>query len=398
LVINQAEAETVRTLFQLYLENGNVRAVKAEAERLGLTTKIHAGPQGQRSGGIPFGRGRLYHLLKNPVYIGRIVHKDRTYPGTHQPIIAPETWAAVQQRLSSNQQGERTRTNADSPSLLVGLLVDAEGNRFTPSHAVKRGRRYRYYVDRSLVDGDQPPRSTIRRIPAGEIEGLVGDGIADLLATPNRLIEALAAEPNAAETDRAIRAARRLHKHLLESTPSIWGTHLRPILRRVVLDDGLVRIRISRAGLRSVLGLASAREDPAAEPEEDGDTYELEIAARIATRGVRLKLVIGNDGARARREQDIALIKTLALARDWFHRLRTGQAPSVHDIAKAEGVDRSRVSRVLRLAFLAPDIVEAIVDGRHPVELTAKRLLLREDLPLEWREQRRRLGFSPDRA
>jgi site-specific DNA recombinase len=179
----------------------------------------------------------------------------------------------------------------------------------------------------------------------------------------------------------------------------MWGRHLRPILHRVVVADGVVRVRISPAGLRSVLGLAIVRENPPAEPEEEvEDTYDLEISARIATRGVRVKLVISNDDGRARREQDIVLIKTIALAHDWFHRLRTGQAPSVHDIAKAESVDRSHVSRVLRLAFLAPDIVEAIVDGRHPVELTAKRLLLREDLPLHWREQRQRLGFIPDRA
>ena len=102
--------------------------------------------------------------------------------------------------------------------------------------------------------------------------------------------------------------------------------------------------------------------------------------------------------AAARRQPDSALIKTLALAHDWFHRLRTGKARSVQNIATTEGVDRSHVSRLLRLAFLAPDIVEAVLDGRQPVELTAKRLLLREDLPLDWREQRRRLGFIPGRA
>ncbi len=220
------------------------------------------------------------------------------------------------------------------------------------------------------------------------VQGVVRDGIADLLNTPDRLLEALGGRLTAAEADGAIRAARRLRKGLVEAPPAAWVDHLRPLLHRVVLEDGAVRIRIVRAGLRAAL-----RFPPGNEEGDIPDLHDLAIPARITTRGVRLKLVIGSNSDRARREPDPALIKAISRAHDWLHRLKTGKASSVREIANAEELTGPYVSCVLRLAFLAPDIVEAILEGAQPVELTAKRLLRREDLPLDWHKQRRRLGF-----
>src|SRR5712675_664187 len=146
LVINPAEAETVRRVFALYRELGCVRRVKEAADRLGLRTKCSTTRNGTERGGKPFSRGHLYTLLSNPIYTGQIAHKGELHPGQQAALIDDESWSTVRDQLAANTSNHRRRAKAAEPSLLAGLLVDARGERLTPSHAVKKGRRYRYYV------------------------------------------------------------------------------------------------------------------------------------------------------------------------------------------------------------------------------------------------------------
>src|SRR5439155_4040188 len=151
LAVNPAEAETVRCIFALYRELGCVRRVKEEADRLGLKTKHSTTASGIERGGKPFSRGHIYHLLSNPIYTGQIAHKGQLYPGQHPALIDTETWTAVRDQLATNARDHRRKVHAAEPSLLAGVVVDARGDRLTPSHAVKKGRRYRYYVAGALI-------------------------------------------------------------------------------------------------------------------------------------------------------------------------------------------------------------------------------------------------------
>ena len=154
LRINAEEAKTVRLLFELYLKLGSVRRLQEECQRLGLRTKLRTMLDGRQSGGTAFSRGHLYRILSNPIYIGRIPHRGRSYEGEHDAIIDAETWDKVQAQLAMNAGRKRGRASSKHPSLLAGLLFTAEGVPFTPSHAVNHGRRYRYYVERSLLTTD----------------------------------------------------------------------------------------------------------------------------------------------------------------------------------------------------------------------------------------------------
>ena len=388
LVINKDEAEVVRTLFRLYLQKGNVREVKAEVDRLGLTTKLRVFPDGRKTGGVPFSRGHIYRILSSPIYVGEIAHKKETYPGTHAPIIDRTTWQTVQKSLGDNLNGHRMRRSSESRNLLVGLLVDAEGNRFTSSHAMKGDQRYRYYVDRALIAGDQSAKAKIRRIPAHEIEIVVRDALMDLLIAPDRLIEALSESLTATEADGVIRKAHSLHGDI-QAAPTTWSERFRPALNQIVLDEESVRIRIARVSLRSMLGI------PAGE-ETEGTTgiYDLIVSTRVRTRGNRLKLIIENSDQPAKREPDSALIRTIAQAHHWLGLLKSGRVSSVQEISALEKVTVSYVTRVMRLACLAPTIIEDVLGCRHPIQVTARRLMLREDLPLEWGEQGRQLEFK----
>src|SRR5438034_4652516 len=173
LIVNPAEAETVRRIIALYRELGCVRRVKEEADRLGLRTKRSTTANGTERGGKSFSRGHIYTLLSNSIYIGGIAHKGQLYPGQHPALIDAETWAAVRDELATNARDHRRKANAAEPSLLAGLLVDGRGDRLTPSHTVKKGRRYRYYVSAALITETGTDRAQGWRLPAQEIEDAV---------------------------------------------------------------------------------------------------------------------------------------------------------------------------------------------------------------------------------
>ncbi len=301
------------------------------------------------------------------------------------------------QRLDSNRNGERSRGNAKEPSLLVGLIVDSDGRRFTPSHTVKAGRRYRYYVDRALITGDKPSGRQLRRIPAREIEDIVRAQLAALLGEPGRLLQALGDPLDASASETAIQRAGKLRQQLTDASCGAAADVIRSIMQQVVIGDDTVRLRIKRDGLRAALSLPAGPKEDSSEASigVDDALYDLDVQTRLRMRGGQIRLIVGQQRDLTRVEDDAALIKALARAHLWFDRLERGDAGSISQIAQDEQVSGSYVSRVLRLAFLAPDIVEAIMDGRHPVDLTAERLLIHENLPLNWREQRRQLGFHP---
>src|SRR5438270_347070 len=135
LSINESEATTVRTIFDLFLKLKNVQRVQAGLVRLNLTTKPYAMPRGRAIGGLSFARGHLYKILSNPLYIGEIEHKGVRYPGQHPPLVDATTWDAVQAQLAASHHENRARTNAKSKSLLTGLIYDDAGNRLASSHA-----------------------------------------------------------------------------------------------------------------------------------------------------------------------------------------------------------------------------------------------------------------------
>src|ERR1019366_793405 len=142
LAVNEAEAATVRMIFQRYAELGSVALLKAELERAGIVSKRREGAGGELSGGKRFSRGALYLMLQNWLYRGNVAHEE---------IIEPELWQAVQDKLAAGRRERSMAVGAEAPSLLSGLIFDSEGARLSPTHAVKKGKRYRYYVSTALI-------------------------------------------------------------------------------------------------------------------------------------------------------------------------------------------------------------------------------------------------------
>jgi DNA invertase Pin-like site-specific DNA recombinase len=189
LVLNPEEAKKVNHIFRAYLEQGCVSKLQIYLEEQRIKSKKRVSKTGNITGDGVFCRGALYLILQNRVYLGEIKHKDQSYPGQQPAIIDQELWDKVQEQLKSNLQSELRRANASDKSLLLGLLYDGEGNRFTPSYAKKKGRRYRYYVSRALLKLRSNEQAGPTRLPAGEIEELVIAQVRNLLRSPQRLLE-----------------------------------------------------------------------------------------------------------------------------------------------------------------------------------------------------------------
>ncbi len=399
LVINEPEAETVRTIFRLYLEHGNVRRVKEEADRLGLATKVRKTENGRMRGGRPLSRGYIYKLLGNPLYAGRIAHKGEVYEGQHEAIIDAETWEAVQSRLAGNAHDRRSGRGAAEPSLLAGRFHDERGNRLSPSHAVKNGVRYRYYVSQALLQHRDGDAGSIVRIPAREIEELVAARIAAFLKDAGQVVDELAGSLAPRDQERLIAAAGIQAERWPRMAASEQRGFVLHVVAGVTVSEREILIELHRTALRYALLDETSSIDTASAPGSQagipasGDALTLRVPARLKLCSGEMRLVIPPGQARDLRPRPNAtLIKALTRAYKWKERLFTGEAPSTSAIAKEEGLTERYVSRIMRLAFLAPDIVEAILDGYQPADLELERLM--KGIPVSWNEQRRTLGFS----
>ena len=386
LVINEPEAATVRTLFRLYLELETVRRLKEEAERRGLMTKRRLQATGEITGGASFTRGHLYQLLANPLYAGEVRHQGATYPGQHPAIVDRQTFAAVQQRRAQNAANRHSPTNSKASSLLTGLVYDETGDLLCPTHAKKKGTRYRYYISKRLMHPSDPS-SGGWRLPAKELEGVVLRGLVGLLKDDLRLSQALQMKDASADRSHAVmKQAAALAGDLLQGSPQRQRQLLAGLLGCVVLQAAAISVDIRLASLLDLL-------DPQSSCLELGANGALKLLIPIALkrRGVEAKLVMrASSGSPT--PGDAKLVSLLADAQRWIDDLGQGRAVSLRDLARQYKRDVGAVSRTLPLAFLAPDIVEAILHGRQAIELTPRQLLRIATLPHRWDDQRRRLG------
>jgi hypothetical protein len=264
----------------------------------------------------------------------------------------------------------------------------------SPSHAVKNGKRYRYYVSQALLQGGSL-RGQVTRIPAHEIEALVVHELQAVLLDPGTLLDVLADEtPDLAELHALLEAAADLAQRWPILAPAALRGFVRAITKRVIVRTDHVDIVLSPDRLRTALRTDPASADPPDLNQPCRAEVMLTVDAHLKRCGGETKLIVpaGAAGITPPRPNP-ALLKALARAHSWVARLLSGEASSIRAIAQAEGLTRRYVARIVPLAFLAPDITEAILEGSQPQDLTAAKLC--QPLPLAWPEQRRTLGFGP---
>lgn len=356
LLIHPEEAEEVRYIFNRYLELRSVPALTDDLAAKGIRTRRRTMQSGRSIGGVCFGRGALAHLLKNPIYIGRIQHKGTVYDGEHDALIDPELFQRVQQTIADNRHDKGIARSAAAPSLLAGRITDPDGRPMSPARGQKGSKHYCYYVTRIKTGED---RASIWRLPAGELDRIVMDSVA------RHITELRALDPTALKSGGLSKFANDA-----KITDILAGLSVQD--RRALLIELRVKVQV----LNDRIDISFA-------------TQTISIPAQLVRRGheLRLSLPPGGMGTAAIPDQSLVRLMTLAFAaRD---HLLTPKQNSL--IATYEGRHQQRLAR---LSWLAPDIVAAIIEGRQPAQLTARHLLRCGDIPLDWQSQRRFLGFA----
>jgi DNA invertase Pin-like site-specific DNA recombinase len=342
LVVNEAEAETVRLIFRRYLELGAVRHLAADLRTRGVTTKPRVCGSGRTTGGGPWLEGPLYHLLKNQIYRGDIVHKGRVHSGRHQSIIDEETFEAVQRQLEiGGKASAHAHRCSGVTSILTGRIFDDRGHPMSPVSARREGRLYRYYVSQALIRRERGDAGSLPRVPAHAIEALVEHELAervDARTMPNRPSEAL---------------------------------------QRVVVASEWIELTLDPA-------MVSVRGEG---PSDAGHGAAIRVPAKLKVFGGAKQLVGPRCDPIEALEPDLSLQKAIARGRRWEAQLASGERSGSDDIATAEGVQSRYVDKLMRLAWLSPEIVQAILDGRRLQSCTLTELINME-IPMAWTDQR----------
>jgi hypothetical protein len=388
LLMIESEAEIVRDIFRRYAALGSVRLLKEELEARGIKSKSWTTASGRRVGGKPFSRGALYLILQNRLYRGEIVHKGQSHPGEHTPIIDQPLWDAVQAQLAVNTAERNSGTNTRQPNPLAGMLFDGNGNRMTPTHATKKGTRYHYYVSRTLSARDQTDGSAGLRIPAGEIEQAVTSRLRQWLVDPGSVYRAIRRDDPSAQR-RLIARAEEIGRSWSELPAARQRTFLTVLIERVEIRSNRIDIHLCPTRVSALVDVATPLPNVA-----DDETQILSVPVRLRRCGHEIKMLIEGTDPFATAKPDARLIKLLIKARRFNATLVDSDGMPFAALVKREGVSPSYFTRLVRLSYLAPDITQAILDGRQPRDLTAHKLLARSRLPLTWHEQRKVLGFA----
>jgi DNA invertase Pin-like site-specific DNA recombinase len=366
LKVNETEAQTIRRLYDLYEALGTVRQVKEEADRLGLRSRTRAAADGTLSGGGAFDRGHIHHILTNPIYAGRIRHRRQVYAGQHPAIIDPDRWDAIQQRLQDGAARSRRKASAGRTSLLCGKLFDETRDRLTPSHSkTKTGTRLRYYISHRLVARSGEAHPGAWRLPADDLE----TRIADLVRTTISRNGFIASVMQGESADAIARASAAAAAWLADTGPE----DLLALVARVDIAPGLITLKMDAVILAERIAIDAEC--------INADALTSRQPFQLRKRGVETRIVMADTPA----GQDETLIRNIACAHAWFERIKAGE--TFAEIADAEGTSKRRVQQMIDLAFLAPDIVRDVLDGKQPAGFTSD-WCKTHDLPSDWSEQR----------
>jgi site-specific DNA recombinase len=376
LIVNEPEAKQVREIFDQYLRLGSVFDLYEHLKGTSIRSKARVGPAG-RVGGAVLSRGTLYHLLSNPLYIGKIAHKGVLHTGMHTAIIADEVWSKTANLLKENRARRTKAQNESSERLLLGLLFDRDGSRFTPTHASKNGRRYSYYISQALTKGKKA--RWIQRIPAMEMEQVVSSRVQSLLTNQVELAQYFP-DLSIREMRLLLAAARHRAELLTDLGSSEAQSIFNAIVKRVELSESEAKIDIDRGSLyQELLG----RQFP-----EHGliDTTGICLACpfTIKRRGQQVRIVISAGDENQSRPVP-SLMRVVARSRDWAELIVSGRARTLDDLTKASGLTRAYVKNAFRCVALSPQLIDAILNGRHRIDLTVMNLT--NDLPFDWNKQ-----------
>ena len=372
LKIDEENAEKIRLIFDEFLELKNINQLKTYLEENNIKTKSGKG----------FYKGHLYRILSNKTYIGKITHKEKVYDGLHEGIVDEEIFDKVQKILSANKTMQHSPIDRKNPSLLAGKVFDDKNNYMSPSHSNKKGKRYRYYISQAIIQHRMQDAGTISKIPAGEIEKVVTQEIKDFVSDSNN-IQPLLQDSN-------------IHKQkalLNNISDKVDNQFIRTILSKVIIHKERVEITICKNQLLKMLEVIYNK---TGFPEEIKDETKTPI---ILTKNIKItstsrngSVLILTDTDEQKPEINPQLVKAIAKSYLWNKQLLSGEVKDFKGIQMREGHKDSRyIVNVINLRFLAPNIIESILNGTQRRDLSLQKLFSIKTP--DWNEQRKALGL-----
>ena len=362
LIVIEEEAEQVRTIFRRYLALGSIGLLIEDLHRCGVRPRARVGRDGGTIHPTRFMVGPLAYLLKNRFYIGEVVYRGEVHPGEQQPIVEKELFEAVQAKLKDRAVARKMRRSR-SPSFLSGLLFDDRGNLMSPSHANKKGVRYRYYVSQAVLQKRKEKAGSIARVAAPDIEELVIAALRHQVGDINRQ-----AAP--------------------DQTSPLLG----------LSDRDLITLHVERIVLRSRYVDITLRGSSSPEGQGTGDASPLVPKTLqlpwTPTSASARKGIAWKPSAQANLDpatSDI-LLTAIARARSWMNDLSEGRVNSFEEIARSENKGERHIRYLAPLALVSPRIVEAIANGSAPADLTVT--MLARALPHGWAAQEHKFGIT----
>ncbi|WP_075291076.1 recombinase family protein [Pararhizobium arenae] len=378
LIVDPEGAKTIKWLFSRYLDLKSLNDLSAAAQAEGL----YWGPPA-RAAVASLTRGKMRHLLTNPIYLGKIRHKDAIYDGEHEAILDTEMFEQVQSLLATQAPTRRIGSNIPDRHL-GGILCDANGQTLLTAHSQTHGKRYRYYVSRADTDRSSTAKKRLVgwRLPISLIEPIVEQHLHSLLADKSQLARWLDAHRCAADLGRSIENAAAIARRYREQEDPKTRHHiLRQIYRRILIDANSITFEIRVASLLSLLNTRVGDESkvPANGIEE---IAAISIPMRMKRRGNEERIVL--QGNTHTPQPDPLLIAMLAKAHLYLEALTDGCETSIAEIGKRFNISGPDVSRLLPMAFLSPKVTEAILTGRQSPAITIARLTRMSDVSTEW--------------
>lgn len=363
------EAERVRTIMRRYLEVRNVPALIEILRAKGVVTKVQQRVSGPHRGGIPFARGSLFHLLKNPIYRGKIVHKGKVYDGEHEPIVDEDLWERVQMHLAEKAPPRKRPTNEPQRAMLRGLITDPHGRPMVPTYGSSKIKRYAYYETRKDLARPGDPQGI--RFQRGRLEQHLITHFEQLLNDDHALRRLSGIEE--AGTLRTMFATAHLLALQLREIGKVEHA-VRSLVSSITIGERDIAVQLSSG----VLGIEGA-----------GWTWSIPLPVRRPFREAKLRIDSETDRQPPSNELLGLIVDAMAAQR----LVLASPDLSLAQLAKREGRCRTQLARLLRLSWMSPRIIEAIVSGTQPKGLTRRALLIC-DMPVDWTEQERQLGLA----
>jgi DNA invertase Pin-like site-specific DNA recombinase len=384
IAVVESEAKTVRHIFRRYLELGSLNLLLADLRSSGITTKVRPLATGKTIGGIPFTRGPLAHLLRNRFYIGEVTYKDDILPGEQPAILDRPLFDAVQAKLD-RQRSNHTMARHASDAVLMGRIFDDAGNLMTPTHALKKGVRYRYYVSSALLQGEKAKAGHVSRVAAEQVEQLV------IEATRQR-VGAATPESGDEFSDKGMREAG----NNLTDDRQLVQAHV----QRVDIGRDVLQVQMTLGGAKSPPQRPTRNNDRTDDAGNESARRRFVVLrvpwTKRPSKAAREIILPSGTTPRAnnrpiRAETRAKLVTAIAQGRRWLDEIVTGTVTSVDQIADREQCTARQVNMIISLAFLSPALVRAAVEGCLPrgVGIASMR-----DAPVTWSLQHKMLGLA----